>query len=141
MARLLPVPWVICMAASGQSVATMAFASACTASNSGLATFSERSKYSVLKPQVPSTAEQRSTTVDLACRARRAGRRRTSCRCSARAGDTARGRSPPRSALEPRVERPGGLQPARYSNRSRVCEATSLASSEPSSHAYSCFSM
>src|SRR5262249_35557891 len=62
----VPVPWVICKAASGQSVATVALVSACTASKSGLATLSESSKYSVLKPPVRSTAEQRSTTVTCA---------------------------------------------------------------------------
>jgi hypothetical protein len=47
-------------------VATVGAPAARTASKSGWATFIDRSKYSFLKPQVPSTAEHRSITVTVA---------------------------------------------------------------------------
>src|SRR3989442_11793771 len=57
------VPCVICRAASGQSVAIRPAPLAPIASKSGFTTFSDSSKYSRLKPHVPSTAEHFSMTV------------------------------------------------------------------------------
>ena len=57
-----PVPWWICSAASGQSVATRSGLAASTSRNRGPASFMDSSKYSFFIPQVPSTAEHRSIT-------------------------------------------------------------------------------
>jgi hypothetical protein len=126
---------------AGQSVATVGAPSARTASKSGCATFIDRSKYCVLNPQVPSTAEHRSITFTVVPGiARSTSAERVPMFCARRWQGTWYVTAP-----TGRVKRvssaPSACSRARYSKRSRVLAATRRASAEPSSQGYSCLSM
>src|SRR5207245_3139984 len=111
------------------------------ASNSGCASFSESSWYCFLKPHVPSTAEHFSTTLTSAPGIRRRISADLSPIFCARRWHGAWYVTAPTDRVNLVSSLPSARSSARYSKRSRVLRATSFASSEPSSHGYSCLSM